>query len=322
MKISFILLSIILLVSIIILSILKNIPEYTQLSQNYIKNPPQYYWLNRSDGSGQHSYFTDGNYLTLTINPLYTGSCSQKSDCKGLNVDCVSNQCIPYSNAEIYNNTCCSTIDSLPSDGNILTDFRKSLLKTICEDQQIIQNCSLEFNPVLTLDDPINQTRQAIKDTVLNTPYLYNTVTTYVQCKGLNAGSRGWGFWNTLPSLNNTAIAWFIQMDGGKDYPLNGFYIQCQSPGDPKNISFTKIKDLDEELHRYDIIWTNNSIKFLVDNVLVYTETKFIPNIGMAYHNWVDNSVFSYENNMLVHLLQDLKEEKSNIITSLEISKS
>lgn len=300
--------------------ILKNQPKYSVIEKNYVKNPASYYWINRSDGSGKNEYGNNGVYLTLSISPLNSGKCVSKNDCVGLNVDCIEEKCIPYCNAEIYNNTCCDSIMDLPSGGNILTDFRKSLLKTICEDQTINSNCSLSFNPYITLDDPINQTRQAIKDTVINTPYLYSKVTTYITCKGLKNGSRGWGFWNTLPSLTNTAIAWFIQLDGGKDYPLNGFYVQCQSPGDSKNISLFRLPDLDDNEHKYDIIWEKDSIKFFIDDKLFYTETKFVPQIGMAYHNWVDNSVFSYKDNMLQHLLQNIEEEKQNIITKVEFS--
>ena len=310
---------IILIISnIIILSIFKNQPIYSVNTKNYIKNPENYYWINRSDGSGKNTYDQNGIYLTLSILPLETNKCLTKQNCSGLNVDCIDGYCVPYCNAEIYNNTCCDSIQSLPSD-NILTDFRKSLLQTICQDQLIIKNCSLKLNPFLTLDDPINQTRQAIKDTVINTPYLYAHSTTYITCKGLTNGSRGWGFWNTWPTLTDTAIAWFIQLNGGKDYPLNGFYVQCQSIGQ-NNISLIKIRDLDENEHKYDIIWSKDSIIFLIDNNIVYTEKKFVPQIEMSYHNWVDNSVFSYKDNMLVHLLQNVVEEKSNIITKIEIT--
>jgi len=288
------------------------------ITSKHIKNPKKHYWINRIDGSGTHNYFENDVYLTLTITPYRTNTCSSKSNCKELNVNCLGGKCIPYSNAEIYNGTCCESINQLPVDpANPLSQLRKNLLQSVCQTNRL-EDCKLSYTPTLTLDDPFTQTMQAIQDTVVNTPYLYSSIKQTIQCKNLKDGSRGFGFWNTTSDLKNTAIAWFIQLSSGDKN--DGFYVQCQKPmTDTLNMSFFKLKDLDEKDHHYFIDWKKDAIEFYMDHELVYTEKKNIPNIPMAYHNWVDNSVFTYDSTGLVHVIQDLKQEKSNVIKSLEI---
>ena len=292
----------------------------SSMSPNHIINPPEYYWINRVDGSGKHDYFNDA-YLKLSITPFSTSTCSTRSECKELNVDCIDHVCVPYSNAEIYNGTCCDTVDNLKVESyDLLTLYRKSLLKMVCENEVPISNCNLSYTPTITLDDPFTQTKQSIRDTVINSPYLYKNVTQTVQCNNLHNGSRGFGFWNTTTDFKSCAIAWFIQLDGGKD-EMNGFYIQCQKPmtGTDIPISFIKIKELDEKEHTYQIEWKKDSIRFYMDNELVHIETKNVPDIHMAYHNWVDNATFTYQNGQLVHIMHPITSEKSNIIKQLEI---
>jgi hypothetical protein len=285
------------------------------ITDTYVKNPTSHYWINRVDGSGKHIYNNDTIYLTLLVKPYQTTECSDKIRCKELNSNCIEGACIPYSNAEIYNGTCCN-IDSIQDMGadttlfNFLNKYRISLLKMVCENKPIVQHCNLRYTPTITLDDPITQTRQSILDTVINTPYLYSSVKQTVTCKNLKDGSRGFGFWNTSADLQQTSIAWFIQIDGSG---TSGFYAHCQIPATTKNfISFVKLPDLDENEHTY-------RIQFSIDGKIVHIETVVIPTDNMAYHNWVDNSVFTYENGSLKHLIQKLKTEKSNQIKSIEI---
>lgn len=291
------------------------------ITDKYVKNPASHYWINRSDGSGTHIY---DNYLTLLIRPYQTTACSDKIKCTELNSKCIDGVCVPYSNAEIYNGTCCNTdtmqdAKALTTLFNLPNKYRLSLLKMVCENQPVIQHCNLQYTPTITMDDPITQTRQSILDTVINTPYLYSKVTQTITCTNLKNGSRGFGFWNTSPDLQHTSIAWFIQIDG-MDSQMNGFYAHCQIPATTKNfINFVKLPDLDENEHTYIIDWKKDKIQFSIDGKIVHTETIVVPSGNMAYHNWVDNSTFSYENGNLVHIIQKLKTEKSNRIKSIEI---
>ena len=315
------------------------------ITDKAIQNPASFYWMNRNDGSGRREYFKDNNYLTLTISPLRKNQCSVDKDCTGPYESCLNQKCQPYSNAEIYNGTCCdkNAINKLNVDPsnpifNKLSLFRRALLNLVCENETPIpeSNCILNWTPTLTIDDPIVQTKQAFKDTVLNTPYLYSDIYQSITCKNLTNGSRGFGFWNTSLDFNQTAIAWFIQLDGKNGVSPNGFFIQIQSPSNdikevtpiPPNISplsnttLILLPDLDEKNHTYDIIWRDDSIKFIIDGKIVYIETVNIPSVPMAYHNWVDNSLFGYDSSgQLNHILQDdnFNSDKSNIIRNLKI---
>jgi hypothetical protein len=330
MKILFISFLIVLLSLSLLLSLYfrktKNQPQ-SFITQNHIKNPENFYWINRSDGSGLHDYGKDENYLVLSIKPFQTTACSDKVTCKELNSKCIDGVCVPYSNAEIYNGTCCDTFATLGDTNEVTTLFnvadkyRIALLKMVCEKQKSIGNCSLQYTPTITLDDPLSQTRQSILDTVINTPYRYSSVTQTVTCKNLKNGSRGFGFWNTSADLQNTSIAWFIQIDNGNvNDTSNGFYAQCQIPMKTKNfISFVKLPDLDENPHVYTVDWKKDKIDFIIDGKIVHTETVVLPSDKMAYHNWVDNSTFTYENGGLVHLIHKISSEKTNIIESIDI---
>ena len=295
------------------------------ITDTYIKNPPSHYWINRVDGSGKHLYTINSMYLTLLVQPYQTTTCSDKIKCSDFNSNCIDNACVPYSNAEIYNGTCCNTDNiqdmSTPTTlFNFPNKYRISLLKMVCENQPIVQHCNLHYTPTITLDDPITQTRQSILDTVINTPYLYSTVNQTVTCKNLKDGSRGFGFWNTSADLQHTSIAWFIQIDSDGS-GTNGFYAHCQAPATTATnfISFVKLPDLDENEHTYTVDWKKDRIQFSIDGKVVHIETAVVPTDNMAYHNWVDNSVFTYENGALKHLIQKLKTEKSNQIKSIEI---
>lgn len=122
---------------------IKNQPQ-SFITQNHIKNPENFYWINRSDGSGLHDYGKDENYLVLSIKPFYTTACSDKVTCKELNSKCIDGVCVPYSNAEIYNGTCCDTFATLGDTNEVTTLFnvadkyRIALLKMVCEKQKSI----------------------------------------------------------------------------------------------------------------------------------------------------------------------------------------
>jgi hypothetical protein len=307
--------------------------EKSYITDHGVKNPPSYYWMNRNDGTGRREYFTPSGYLTLTISPVKDlSNCKEQSECKQDEM-CLNNKCHYYSNAEIYNGTCCDSnavakLDVQASNPllNKLSLVRRSLYELACNyDRQPAipnSNCLLNWTPNIIIDDPITQTKQALQETVLNTPYLYSDVYQTVTCKNLKNGSRGFGYWNTSINLNETAIAWFIQLDGVGGVTKNGFYIQIQVPTTSllPNISFIQLPDLDEKEHTYEIIWRKDSIKFYIDHKVVHIETKNVPNVPMAYHNWVDNSLFGYDLNMqLTHILQESNSDRSNIIKNLKI---
>ena len=143
MKILFVILLLCLIVS---LYFCKKTTEANQsnsfITPTHIKNPENFYWINRSDGSGMHDYGKDRNYVVLSIKPFQTTACSGNVTCKELNSKCIDGVCVPYSNAEIYNGTCCDTFETL-GDANTATTlfnlpnkYRVALLKMVCENQK------------------------------------------------------------------------------------------------------------------------------------------------------------------------------------------
>lgn len=234
---------------IVIIFILLSIINFFK-TKNYIKNPCINYWYLRSDSDGKQSFYENGNYLFQEISPPSSVSkCNDDGLCENLNISsaCYDNECIPYTNSEIYNNPCCSSdkmrqaCDSWVSNNsnlNWLWDFcGKNKNNPLCQDitQKSIskykdQLCSLYrsvctgelsnreendkncfLRPVATPFDsePFDQ----IKELFINTPYLYSKFKTKIKVKNLKNGSRGWGFWNTTMSTDMCFI-WFMQQDG------------------------------------------------------------------------------------------------------------
>jgi hypothetical protein len=260
---------------------------------NTIVNPDRKYWFERSDGvlkNGdgdfiRHKFFTNDMYFINQI-PAIKKTNKKKPD---------------YFNAEIYNSPSISTV-STPDVAIYPWDF--------------IQNKALVDNP----SDP-SEMRNYLKDLVLNLPYnVENKLFFYSRIKvnNLIGGSRGWGFWNTNTSLNGNNTSWFIQLNGDDESlkDLNGFWAVTQRG---LNMSMIKLKDLDEEWHDYKIFLTTESVEYYVDDILVHKElnTNCIPNAPMAFHNWVDNSVFGLGLLGIKHVPQYTNEIRSNCTKNL-----
>lgn len=79
-----------------------------------VRNPPKNYWMWRKDGTGVQAFKQNGIYLTQTITqPDSAGACDSSGNCpSGIVGTCYAGQCLPYCNAEIYNNPCCGDIQS------------------------------------------------------------------------------------------------------------------------------------------------------------------------------------------------------------------
>nr|QBK85393.1 MAG: glycosyl hydrolase family 16 [Iridovirus LCIVAC01] len=223
------------------------------------------------------------------------------------------------------------------------------LYANVCQGQNQRQTgtCHLEKNPI-GMDNPFTALVQSVKDSYFNTPYLYATLEIKVRAVGLDGGSRGWGFWNTqLPADINT-FAWFIQQQGenpdypppppkagqkpvwqaGKPYALNGLWILMRDPEmGPKGLVRIRLADLDENSHTYKIVWTPQSIVFMIDNKVVYSADKKkvkIPSRHMAFHAWVDNAVFGSQKlggkTIPAHWTHEFKGIRANEIEYIKIT--
>jgi len=165
--------------------------------------------------------------------------------------------------------------------------------------------------------DPSYEWYNSIYDIFKNLPFLAKDKITYktrMKVGNLNGGSRGWGFWNTNVDIFAMDVVWFLQMQG--DIPggtTNKFYAQTQLKMHP-------LPPLDEEWHDYEITITPEKIEFFIDGVSVFVETdsKNIPSGPMAFHNWVDNSVFDVKE-LGKKILQETSGPKSNVCEYMEI---
>lgn len=192
-----------------------------------------------------------------------------------------------------------------------------------------IQGCHLQVNPAF-VDIPWIELIQTIKDTFLNNPYLYADFSCTVQALGLDAGSRGWGFWNTK-SVGGS-MAWFMHQEGfnpdGTPYHVegspieDGLYCMIVTPTSQGQVasSLFKLPDLDEQFHDYRIIWTPSAITFFVDGTQVFQETTTIVSEPMAIHIWVDNSVFGVDSKGIPqHWTHEFTGARVNNVKSLSV---
>lgn len=193
--------------------------------------------------------------------------------------------------------------------------------------------CNLVVNPAV-VDSPYTNLLQMIQDIFLNVPYRYAKMSCRMRVKNLKNGSRGWGFWNTMDSPTENQFAWFMQQDGicpsgadatfscppGQPYPLNGFYIMILLPLTSLDVKTKVIKlpDLDEEFHDYVIDWKKDSIDFYMDDVLVHSETEAVPYQPMAFHSWVDNSIFGLTASGFTHWVQKMTEVRGQDLSYLQ----
>ncbi len=209
---------------------------------------------------------------------------------------------------------------------NICRDSNDSFIGPI-KDEKLAGHCYLEMS---AMPDP-SQYNQLIRSTFHNNPYLYAKLECSVKITNLKNGSRGWGFWNTFGVPDKQSWAWFMQQDGvcppnqelcpyKKPYFLNGFYAFIMTPYDKDKKYFTgyKLPDLDENWHDYVIDWKQDSVKFYIDGKVVASDSNIVPQRHMAFHFWVDNSVFGPTG--IDHWVQDMKKPRSQEMSNFKIT--
>jgi len=176
------------------------------------------------------------------------------------------------------------------------------------------------INPSI-LDSPFSHIMQMVRDAFLNLPYKYAKMSCMMKMTNLRDGSRGVGFWNTM-TTHDMQFAWFMQQDGvitkGIPYPLNGMYAMILISGRDAFPVYRKIPvaEVDEKWHNYTIDWQRDKIEFYYDGVKVLSEKDYIPDRNLAFHAWVDNSVFLPVGNNW-HLVQQMNAPRSQEIRNL-----
>ena len=130
-------------------------------------------------------------------------------------------------------------------------------------------------------------------------------------------GSRGWGFWNSTSNPVDSAIAWFIYLEGDENYPLNGFFASVQKKGSTPEFYPLNV-DLLNEPRNYAIEWSKKGVQFFVDgNLVAESESKITTE--MRVHLWQDNAV--YDLNTFKPLLQKIETSQALVFKSMRIFK-
>lgn len=285
-------------------------------------NPDVDTWFNRSDGAGLNVFNKDGIYLTQTVTPQAPyGNCP----CDELKGTCRGGKCYSYTNSEIYNNPCCkSGVTNWCSQIQTKSDLICDVIGDACSGSWSENSpCHMYRSEI---GDPwASSFKNWIKSGFLNIPYRYYTMEAKIKVTGIKGGSRGWGFWNTVPQLKDLIIIWFMHQDGiledGSPYPLNGFYAQVIN-GTNKPV-IQKLPNLDEKWHIYKIVWTSQKIEMYIDSKKVFSLGDNIPNGQTALHVWVDNAVFGADSNGLFkHINQILEGNRSQSIEWLTLTQN
>ena len=145
-------------------------------------------------------------------------------------------------------------------------------------------------------------------------PYIggpYSNCKITLRAKALNPhkyGSRGWGLWYTEPYPYVTQQAWFMHMlDDPDSTGINSW--RAETAYGPYEITHHYV-DLDQEpfmiddmqWHVYKINRQPGYIHFIVDNDTVLKATEDLPDLGMAFHIWVDNLVYEHVDPDIINL--------------------
>lgn len=90
-------------------------------------------------------------------------------------------------------------------------------------------------------------------------------------------------------------FAWFMEITtekkpDGSGHPRyeNGVWMMTVCGGDSLDFCLTPL-NMDEHNIYDSIEWAANSARYFVDDVVVADHRKYVPDIGLAFHNWVDN---------------------------------
>lgn len=126
-----------------------------------------------------------------------------------------------------------------------------------------------------------------------------NRIVANIRADGEGGGSRGWGYWNTTMNPLVLQFAWFMEIttqkkpngtnDPGFD---NNVWMMTVRGGEDAGFCLTLLdpeKHSIYDWHQYSIEWTSKSVQYFVDDALVADHAQYIPDIGLAFHNWVDN---------------------------------
>lgn len=119
-----------------------------------------------------------------------------------------------------------------------------------------------------------------------------------IRAEGEGGGSRGWGYWNTTMNPLVLQFAWFMEIttekQGGHGFDNQTWMMTVRGGVEKDEAGFclTPLNAAQYSIydwHNYTIEWSHGSVQYLVDGNLVADHQQYVPDIGLAFHNWVDN---------------------------------
>lgn len=172
---------------------------------------------------------------------------------------------------------------------------------------------------------------QAVRDIAFNSLYLTDQenatrMSMRIKAEGTGGGSRGWGYWNTSLDPELLQLAWFMeystQESDKPDHVKKTVVMQTMRFADSGTIGLcsTVLPEADYSIyawHNYQIEWSSKAVNYFIDGNWVASHTGIIPNLGMAFHNWVDNRNYFKKGQEPANF--PLFKEKSNYINSFRI---
>ena len=244
-----------------------------------IANPPKDYWFIRTDGKGDHQFFTDGNYLVNSIPKAGTDT---------------------YYNAEIYNNPYTSI---LPKNV-IVNPFPVD--DPLKEPEQFIRDLFLNlpyapqnkvvFQGSIQVDNLKGGSRGwGFWNTSVLPPLMQ--IAWFVQYDGTEQDGivplNESGFYaqtqNGLAGMEMPSSVRLPDLDEGRhDYRIELSKDQVEYFIDGKSVHREK-------------------------------DPNHIPDSPMAFHSWVDNAMFGLKDGAITHILQETNAPRSNTIQSMSI---
>ena len=165
---------------------------------------------------------------------------------------------------------------------------------------------------------------QWFRDLAFNSLYLADEttssrITMNIKAEAEDGGSRGWGYWNTTLDPIFMQFAWFMEITSLNPAPSSEVWMMTVKGGDGDDAGFC-LTPLDKKYsvydwHQYQVVWSADAVEYYVDEQRVARHENFVPDIGMAFHNWVDNRNYSSNSpsNFPLHL------DKTNYINTYSV---
>ena len=304
-------------------------------------------WFWREDATGTHTFEYTGDPGCTKTKPCVklTAMPDPKADP------------MPYINGEMYNNSCArkgighpepQPFDRLPDAANPLVQTPippqqlQAKIKATCSTRYPYRNNGTPFTsyasdgwntttPVTLYSNPFayleeEPTWEWYRDLAFNSPYLAGPgvsqrITMEIKAEAEEGGSRGWGFWNTSMDPYVMQFAWFMELSTPTTNSMLMMTVRGGA-GKAGGYCVTPVSKVDPgysvlDWHQYQVAWHADAVEYYLDGKLLARHTQYVPDSGMAFHNWSDNRNYFAGKTGPANF--SLKGPKSNLIRAYTV---